>query len=84
MHTIDRKRRLHSLLDKQLDISRRQGLSPVYVRNGALYIADTNWLKTSRTFLSEETIGYIMPKNRSVDIDEEFDFDLPAVYVSFF
>jgi len=76
MHTIDRKRRLHSLLDKPLDISRRQDLPPSYVINGALYIADTNWLKTSRVFLSEGTIGYIMPKNRSVDIDEAFDFDL--------
>ncbi|TBL73011.1 cytidylyltransferase domain-containing protein [Paenibacillus thalictri] len=54
--------------------TRRQDLPKVYVLNGAVYVARTDWLLRQKTFLTEETIGYCMPSERSVDIDNEFDF----------
>ncbi|MBG9940490.1 acylneuraminate cytidylyltransferase family protein [Brevibacillus formosus] len=52
---------------------RRQDTPPVFSLNGAVYIADTNWLKKTQSFLEPETVGYVMPKERSIDIDNEMD-----------
>ena len=48
----------------------------LYVLNGALYFFETKWLMKNRSFISEETIGFKMPADRSVDIDCEYDFKL--------
>lgn len=56
--------------------SRRQDLPPVYVLNGAVYVAQAHWLLESHSFLSAETVGYVMPSERSLDIDTAADFDL--------
>ena len=44
-----------------------------YKLNGAVYVASTRWLQTSRSFISEGTVGYEMPQERSLDIDTEDD-----------
>lgn len=65
--------------DKKLDpilsnnYARRQDLPEVYSLNGAVYIAEANWFKSKRTFLSDETCGYVMPRGRSLDIDTPMD-----------
>ena len=56
--------------------SRRQDLPPAYALNGAVYVADTVWLKKKRTFLSPETVAFIMPRERSYDIDTELDLKI--------
>lgn len=53
---------------------RRQELPSVYVLNGAVYVADTQQLQQQRTFVTADTAGYVMPKDRSADIDTETDF----------
>lgn len=55
-------------------ISRRQDLPPVYVLNGAIYVARTEWLIQEREFITAETVAYKMPDERSIDIDTELDF----------
>ena len=57
-------------------VTRRQDLLPAYVINGAIYIADCEWLKKNQTFTAPETIAYKMPKESSLDIDTELDFKL--------
>lgn len=52
---------------------RRQDLSPVYALNGAVYVARCDWLQEKRTFLSEETVAYVMPPERSIDVDSMYD-----------
>lgn len=47
-----------------------------YIINGAIYIARTDWLKKHRKFVTDETIAYVMPQERSVDIDTPLDFFL--------
>jgi N-acylneuraminate cytidylyltransferase len=46
----------------------------VYVLNGAVYVAEIAWLRRSRGFLTDQTVAYVMPGERSVDIDTERDF----------
>ena len=58
--------------------TRRQELTAAYVLNGAVYAARSQWLRSVGGFLNEETLAYIMPQERSLDIDTEFDLTLFA------
>ncbi|MDK2744679.1 MAG: acylneuraminate cytidylyltransferase family protein [Nitrospira sp. BO4] len=73
MYTLERADKLRPLL-KGTDSSTPYALDPVYALNGAVYVAEVNWLKKSKSFLTDETVGMIMPKERSLDIDTELDF----------
>ena len=53
--------------------SRRQDAPKCYVKNGAVYVAKWGWLRKSDTFETDEIYPYIMPKERSLDIDSPFD-----------
>ena len=53
---------------------RRQDLPRAYRPNGAIFISTPEVLYEYRTFYTPNTIAYIMPPERSVDIDTEFDF----------
>jgi len=56
--------------------TRRQDLPELYALNGAVYVARVDWLRQTRSFLTEETVAYVMPAERSVDIDTLLDFRL--------
>lgn len=53
--------------------TRRQDLPPAYSLNGAIYLARTDWLVHERAFVRPSTIAYVMPVERSLDIDTEAD-----------
>lgn len=55
-------------------VTRRQDLPPVYMLNGAIYLARTDWLRQNKKFVSEGTVAYEMPVQRSIDLDTESDF----------
>ena len=55
--------------------TRRQDLPKVYSLNGALYLANAQWLIQTESFISPETLGYVMPPERSADIDTPLDWD---------
>ncbi len=55
-------------------IARRQDLPPAYTLNGALYFAEVNWLRHCGSLVGIETIGYLMPRERSVDLDTPLDW----------
>jgi len=54
--------------------TRRQALAPVYQPNGAVYVAELEWLRRERRFFAPGAVGYVMPPERSVDVDTEMDF----------
>lgn len=54
--------------------SRRQDARPCYVLNGAVYAARVDAFERDGTFLTERTLAYVMPVERSIDIDELGDF----------
>lgn len=76
MYTLNDAAALHPLSEQQA--TRRQDLPPVYALNGAVYAARSAWLRASRSFLTADTLGYVMPASRSVDIDNEQDFAFAA------
>lgn len=52
----------------------RQEAKETFYPNGAIYVVKCNLL-LKRTYYSEKTFAYIMPANRSVDIDTLDDFE---------
>ena len=53
---------------------RRQVLPPAYALNGAIYLNRSASLRKEGTFLPRGTMAYIMPPERSLDIDTAWDF----------
>jgi CMP-N,N'-diacetyllegionaminic acid synthase len=66
--------RLAPVVDVPL-VERRQDLPKAYALNGAVYVASASWLAQQRTFVTPSTVAYEMPRERSVDVDTETDFD---------
>jgi len=54
----------------------RQELPDFHRLNGAVYVADAEFLREHRSFIADGTYAYVMPAERSVDIDTELDFTL--------
>ncbi|GAB0056226.1 N-acylneuraminate cytidylyltransferase [Candidatus Magnetaquicoccaceae bacterium FCR-1] len=52
----------------------RQELPPVCQLNGALNLVRTAWIRQSHRFIDARTLAYVMPPERSLDIDSERDF----------
>lgn len=76
MYRLDSARHLLPLIDQKGHPSRRQELPQVYILNGAVYVARTAWLQQQRTFMTAETVAYIMPRGRSQDVDTEVDLKI--------
>ena len=57
-------------------VARRQDLPSIFSLNGAMYFAGANWLRESRSLVSSETLAYVMPKERSVDLDTPLDWKI--------
>lgn len=76
MYKVTDGNKLQRLLSEVDGVTRRQDLPPIYVLNGAIYIAQIDWLRMNKSFVGEETIAYLMPKERSLDIDTAHDFEI--------
>ena len=59
----------------------RQILPKVYMVNGAIYATKRDILMEKNTFKGEKCLGYIMPPERSVNIDTEIDFLIAEYYL---
>ena len=56
-------------------VENRQELEKTYVPNGSIYIFRTEILRATRQYYNDNTYPYIMPRERSADIDELIDFE---------
>ena len=65
---------LHQVVKPTANIVRRQDYPNTYKLNGAIYVAKVSWLRKQRSFVAEDTVGYVMPEYRSIDVDTEKDF----------
>lgn len=52
----------------------RQELPTFYRLNGAIYAADCNYVRSQKGFFGKNTFAYVMPRERSIDIDTKIDF----------
>ena len=61
---------------------RRQELPTAYTLNGVVYVARSDWFLRSGVLIDANTIGYPMPKERSVDIDTAMDLRIAELLLS--
>ena len=69
MYWCDSKNRLKPFTLSGANGTPQEDSSPAYVLNGALYLAKTDWLLKNQGFIGRETLGYVTPPERSVDVD---------------
>ncbi len=74
--------RMKPILPAHYLIPRRQDLPQVFAPNGAVYAARCEWIVNQPSFMSPETVAYVMPTERSLDIDCEFDLVLAEAVAS--
>jgi CMP-N,N'-diacetyllegionaminic acid synthase len=55
-------------------LTRRQDLPQVVTINGAIYIADAGRIRDGEPLVGADAVPYVMPRERSIDIDTELDF----------
>lgn len=63
--------------NNEIDIKKmmnRQESKHAYIPNGAVYVFKYSLLKEKNSYYSDKTYAYVMPPERSVDIDTELDF----------
>ena len=67
---------MNNFLSKKIQNLRSQDLPKYYRLNGAVYISEVDSLIKEKGFLGEKTKAYIMPVERSIDIDSKIDFEM--------
>ena len=72
---IDANGTLIDFFVKANSVGNRQELAKGHVPNGAIYIFKTEKLRQTRQYYFEKTYPYIMPRDRSADIDDPLDFE---------
>jgi len=60
----------------------RQKLTPMYIRNGAIYLVRKRILMEFNSLKGDKSLAYIMPKERSVNIDSRCDLELAELLMS--
>ena len=61
------------------DMRPRQKLKKIYIRNGSIYLSTRDTIMKQNTLVGKENLPYLMPKERSVNIDSWVDL-LSAEY----
>ena len=75
MYTLEEDR-LKPVIEGGEDINRRQDAPKVYRMNGAVYVTHRDIIMRENRVLGDDTRAYIMPPEKSIDIDSEIDLRL--------
>jgi len=73
---IDKNGKINKNQIESNEMMNRQNYREKFIPNGAIYVLKNSLLKKYNTYYFENSYAYIMPKERSIDIDTEFDFKL--------
>lgn len=66
----------------ELAYLRRQDLPEAFAENGAIYLNRPDSLLRERSFIPPGTVPYVMPAERSLDIDSEWDLHVANLIVT--
>ena len=66
---------LYNYLPEFNAVANRQELDQAHIPNGAIYVFRTEKLRETRQYYMDKTYPYIMPRERSADIDDPIDFE---------
>lgn len=73
---------MRELAESPYNYMRRQDLEKHYLENGAVYLVDAKKIMNPEyNFYADNCYGYIMPRERSIDIDTKVDLLVADVYM---
>lgn len=59
-----------------------QEMPKAYRPNGAIHVLDVAWLRETRSYIARPILGFVMPRERSVDIDTQLDLTVAEAMLS--
>lgn len=68
---------------QDMKVLRRQDIHDIFFFEGSIYISRIDTLLNKKTFYHEHTVGYIVPKWKSFEIDDIDDFVMVEALLSF-
>ena len=80
---IDENGILKDYFKTQDSLANRQQIPVAYMPNGAVFIIKKELVSTKRSYYSEKTYPYLMPFERSLDIDNIWDFRIAEFIMKF-
>jgi len=60
---------------------RRQSLEPFYHLTGTIYLADIDFYREHKTFITPATKGYVVEPWQDFELDEEMDVDIINLFI---
>ena len=78
---IENKKEVKIVKKTKFNIYNRQEAPKIYDVNASIYIWKRSSLLKSKNIINSNTGLYVMPKSRSIDIDDIDDFELVKYYM---
>lgn len=72
---------LEGFIKDEVKGKRRQDLPQFYRLNGAIYLASVDYFLREKDWFKEKSYAYIMPRERSIDIDDHIDLKLAEILI---
>jgi N-acylneuraminate cytidylyltransferase len=82
MYELDANSNMHAVLQSGTRSANRQDLPRVYALNGAVYVAACRALDSTAGFIGSAARAFVMPYERSLDLDTELDWRVAECLVS--
>jgi CMP-N-acetylneuraminic acid synthetase len=82
MKRIENNRLIPFCIVEKEGTRRQDYFPPAYMRNGSLYLSKRDVIMNENSIWGKDICPYIMPENRSVNIDNEFDFKFAEFMLS--
>jgi CMP-N,N'-diacetyllegionaminic acid synthase len=73
---------MKDFLTRSIRDKNRQYLPKFFQLNGAIFLGFVDYIKRHKSYYGKETYAYIMPKERSVEIDDIIDFKVAEALLS--
>ena len=72
---------LTNFFNKPMIMKNRQEEPKAFIPNGAIYVLNADVFRNKRTYYTNKTYAYILPPERSIDIDDNIDFALAEMLI---
>ncbi|MCS4049228.1 cytidylyltransferase domain-containing protein [Salinibacter ruber] len=83
MYTLGEGNRVKKVVKRNGTVHRRQDAETTYVVNGSVYVGRMDWVKKKCSFVSDNTVGKVMPRKRSIDIDNMMDLRIAECILNY-
>lgn len=81
-NTLPKNQSMENFIQPEIIGKRSQDIPSYYRINGAIYLSEIDYFFKNSGFIGASTKAYIMPQERSIDIDSEMDLNIAKVYLN--